>query len=104
MKRETLEHLDPSRLDAGAELLAALAHPVRLRIVVGLLEGDCCVGPMVECLDLPQAFVSRHLAILRDAGVVECQSEGRLRRYRVVHPAVAPLVEALGVLSSRSAA
>jgi DNA-binding transcriptional ArsR family regulator len=39
----------------------------------------CCVGDMVDCLGLPQAFVSRHLAILRDAGVVTSTVEGRNR-------------------------
>lgn len=91
----TFELFTSPELEAHASLLAALAHPVRLRIVCGLLDGDCCVGPMVECLDLPQAFVSRHLAILRDAGVVNSRVEGRKRVYQVVHPGVAPLVAAL---------
>jgi DNA-binding transcriptional ArsR family regulator len=37
-------------LDEVSALLAALAHPVRLRILAGLLSGDCCVGTMVQCL------------------------------------------------------
>ena len=71
-----------------AELFAALAHPVRLRIVAGLLSGDCCVGTMANCLDLPQPLVSRHLAVLRDAGLVTFEVEGRRREYRVVDPRV----------------
>lgn len=47
---------------------------------------------MTECLDLPQAFVSRQLAVLREAGVVERAVVGRPRVYRVVHPLAAPLV------------
>lgn len=95
MRFEENETLDAAQLDAGAALFEALAHPVRLRIVAGLLSGACCVGPMVECLGLPQAFVSRHLAILRAAGVVESVAEGRQRTYRVVHPAVPGLVDLL---------
>jgi len=80
----------PSRsddeLEAAAALLAALAHPVRLKIVEGLLSGTCCVGTMVECLDLPQPLVSRHLAVLRDAGVLLAEPDGRRRNYRVVEP------------------
>ena len=82
-------------LEDASELLAALAHPIRLRIVAGLLDGGCCVGPMTECLQLPQPLVSRHLGILRDAGVVTVQPEGRNRRYEVVHPKAAALVAAL---------
>jgi ArsR family transcriptional regulator len=82
-------------LEAAAAVLAALGHPVRLRIAAGLLAGDCCVGPMTTCLGLPQPLVSRHLAVLREAGVVEVVPEGRQRRYRVVHPAVPGIVAAL---------
>lgn len=79
----------PESLDQATALLQALAHPVRLRILHGLLSGDCCVGSIVDCLDLPQPLVSRHLAILRAAGVLEAIPQGRQRTYRVVHPAVA---------------
>lgn len=82
-------------LEAPAALLGALAHPIRLRIVAGLLDGACCVGPMTECLQIPQPLVSRHLAILREAGVVRVQAEGRQRRYEVAHPKAAAVVMAL---------
>lgn len=99
VRRDPLEPphpaLDPERSARAAELLAALAHPVRLRIASGLASGACCVNPMVECLGLPQAVVSRHLAILRDAGVVAAERDGRRQVYRIAHPAVAPLVELL---------
>lgn len=72
--------------------MAALAHPVRLRILEGLLTGQCCVGRMVDCLGLPQPLVSRHLAILRVAGVLESVPDGRQRTYRVVRPVVADVL------------
>jgi DNA-binding transcriptional ArsR family regulator len=93
MRFET--RLEPDRCEQAADLLAALAHPVRLRIVCGLLSGECCVTPMVEGLGLPQAQVSRHLGILRDAGLVVATREGRRQVYRVAHPAVPPLIELL---------
>lgn len=76
----------------AADVLRALSHPVRLRIVAGLLDGTCCVGPMTSCLDLPQPLVSRHLAVLRDAGIVDAKAVGRERYYTVVHPLAAPLI------------
>ena len=79
----TFELFTTPELEAHASLLAALAHPVRLRIVCGLLDGDCCVGPMVECLELPQAFVSRHLAILRDKGILATRKDANRVYYRV---------------------
>lgn len=86
---------DEPRLAEYASLFEALAHPVRLRIVCGLLGGGCCVGSMVDCLGLPQAYVSRHLAILREAGVVRATADGRSRTYEVVHPLVPSLVALL---------
>lgn len=95
MSAKTFDQLDEERLSANAALFEALAHPVRLRIVCGLLDGDCCVGDITECLGLEQAYVSRHLAILRKAAVVEPTIDGRRRVYRVVHPLVPALVELL---------
>ena len=89
-------------IDSWARLLVALGHPIRLRIVRGLVRGECCVGNMVECLDLPQPLVSRHLAVLRDAGIVSVEQEGRKRRYRVNHPCAAAVVRCLESSSSES--
>ena len=89
------EKLDPRALSDAARLFEALAHPVRLRIVCGLVNEGCCVGDLTACLGLPQAFVSRHLAILREAGVVAVEADGRRRVYRVIHPLIPSLVSLL---------
>ncbi|HPJ71838.1 MAG TPA: metalloregulator ArsR/SmtB family transcription factor, partial [bacterium] len=47
------------------ELLKALGHPVRLKIVDGLMSHSCNVGEIVDGLGLPQSTVSQHLAVLR---------------------------------------
>ena len=86
---------DPGELEDTARLLAALGQPIRLRIVRGLIHGDCCVGTMVDCLGLPQPLVSRHLAVLREAGVVSVEQEGRNHRYRVTHPRAEAVIRAL---------
>lgn len=59
-----------------AALLKALAHPVRLCIVKGLLESGCNVSKMQECLGVPQSTVSQHLAKLRAAGVIRGERRG----------------------------
>jgi len=86
---------DDTEVQELAGLLAALSHPVRLRIVEGLLSGECSVGNMVHCLNLPQPLVSRHLAVLRDAGVVRAERQGRVRSYRVVHPGAHAIIRCL---------
>ena len=48
----------------------ALAHPARLRLVENLMDGECCVGEIQRCLELPQPNVSQHLTVLRQAGII----------------------------------
>lgn len=82
-------------LKRNADLLAALAHPIRLQIVDGLLAGRSDVSAMVACLGHPQALISRHLKVLRDAGVVVAVRDGRRRYYRVSRPEVARVLKSL---------
>jgi ArsR family transcriptional regulator len=68
------------------DFFAALADPTRRRILALLQEGgERCVCVLYETLDLPQPKVSRHLGVLRAAGVVATRREGLWIHYRV-HP------------------
>ena len=68
----------------SAELLKALAHPVRLCIVRGLIrKGRCNVTFMQECLDLPQSTISQHLQKLRSLGIVKGERAGLEMYYTV---------------------
>ena len=62
----------------------ALADETRLRIVALLAHGELCVCHLHEALGLSQPNVSRHLAILRAAGIVEDRREGKWIHYRLV--------------------
>lgn len=80
----------------AAEILKALAHPVRLCIVKGLLEkGSCNVSYMQECLELPQSTVSQHLQKLRSLGILEAGRSGLEVIYSVKDPRVRRLVQIL---------
>ncbi len=83
-----------------AELLKTLGHPLRLKIVAGLLAGSCCVNEMSECLGVAQSTISQHLSILRAKGIVEGTRKGTTITYAVVHPLVQRLV-GQGMLSGR---
>ena len=80
-----------------SEVLKALGHPVRLRIVAGLMEqrDGCNVNKMVTRLGLPQSSVSQSLAILRHAGVLEYRREGVKNCYRVADRRVGKLLKTL---------
>jgi DNA-binding transcriptional ArsR family regulator len=82
--------------DDAAEMLKALAHPVRLCIVKGLLQkGRCNVSFMQDCLDLPQSTVSQHLQKLRSAGIVATERSGLEMHYTIASPKVARLIQAM---------
>ena len=86
-----------------AELLKALAHPVRLALLEGLCEGEECVCHLACLVDRRQPYVSRQLAELREAGLVADRRDGLRIFYRLANPGVAGLLEAARVLSGRPA-
>ncbi len=74
-------------LEKKAQMLKALAHPVRLCIVKNLVEtGGCNVSKIQVCLDMPQSTVSQHLSKLKSSGIVEGKRTGTEITYYVVHP------------------
>lgn len=69
-----------------SDLLKALAHPKRLEIVHLLRDQLLYVNQIQEMLGLPQANISQHLQILREAGVVTTKREGKKIGYKLSHP------------------
>ncbi len=70
-----------------ADLFKALSDPTRLRLVVLLaIQGEVCVCVMAEALDEPDFKISRHLRVLRAAGVVEARRDGTWMYYRLSEP------------------
>ncbi|WP_429885213.1 ArsR/SmtB family transcription factor [Geoalkalibacter halelectricus] len=59
-----------------ARIFKALADETRLRILALLTRGELCVCDLMSILDLPQSTVSRHLAYLRNAGLVNDRRQG----------------------------
>lgn len=78
-----------------ADLLKTLGHSIRLNIINVLLEEDACVKNIWGCLDIPQATVSQHLAILKSKGIVMAHREGVTVRYSVRDPRMKKIIEAL---------
>ena len=71
-----------------AEILKTLASPRRLEILHRLFEGPREVGRIAAELGLSQPNVSQHLSVLRTAGLVESERDGREVRYRLADPDV----------------
>jgi len=68
---------------ACADQLKALSEPLRLRIVDLLRQGELTVGDIAEFLETELVTVSHHLKILKHAGLVEAEREGRFIVYRL---------------------
>jgi ArsR family transcriptional regulator len=67
-------------------LFSALADRTRLRLLSLMADGEVCVCFFVEVLQVSQPKISRHLAYLRNAGVVEARREGKWMHYSIVEP------------------
>lgn len=82
-------------LDREAEILKVLGHPVRLKIVAGLMSQSCNVKKIWECLELPQATVSQHLALLKNKGIIDGKRDGVEVFYQVTSPEARTIVQSL---------
>jgi ArsR family transcriptional regulator, arsenate/arsenite/antimonite-responsive transcriptional repressor len=69
-----------------ARFFQALGDPTRLRLLNLMGDSEICVCYFVEILDSPQPKISRHLAYLRNAGIVAARREGKWMHYRIVMP------------------
>lgn len=78
--------MQATRLDVRevSRLFRALGDETRLRIIALLAQGELCVCHLQDVLELPQPTVSRQLAILRAAGLVEDRREGTWVYYRLL--------------------
>jgi ArsR family transcriptional regulator len=78
---------DPLVVEDLDILFRGFAGPTRIRILSALAAGELCVCDLVELLRVPQPAVSRHLAYLRRAGLVEVTREWKYAHYRLAEPA-----------------
>jgi ArsR family transcriptional regulator len=89
--------LFPDALASLAEQAKALAHPARLDILRVLASRTTCVcGEIVDELPLAQATVSRHLKVLKEAGLIQGEVDGPRVCYCLDRAALAALRDSLG--------
>ena len=75
-------------LERIADRLKAMADPTRLRILHVLQGGERCVNDILAEVGGSQANVSKHLSVLRRAGLVDCRREGVNVYYQIDDPTV----------------
>lgn len=82
------------RLEAKAEILKALANPVRLCLMEQIIKkGETSVSELVTCMGASQSLISQYLGRLRSLGFVESRKSGNLVYYSCKNKAVRDLVE-----------
>lgn len=82
--RRTKVTFDNSKLEYSCELMRALAHPLRLKILEFIDgQGSINVNKIYNTLKLEQSITSQHLRILRLAGVVSADKEGKYVTYSI---------------------
>ncbi len=77
-----------NRLKAQAKVLKALAHPTRLLLIEELARRTKCVCELTEVAELDMSTVSKHLTLLKNAGIVEDEKRGQQVFYALKTPCV----------------
>ncbi len=79
-----MDQATQAKYEARAKIVKAMAHPTRLFIVDQLTEvGEKCVCELTEMIGTDMSTVSRHLAVLKGAGIIEDEKRGQMVFYRL---------------------
>ncbi len=62
--------------DLYVKIYKALAHPIRIKIVMSLLNGPLCVCVLNENVEFSQSNLSQHLKVLKDSGILKSEKDG----------------------------
>lgn len=77
-----------ARYEARAEIIRAMGHPTRLFMVDELSRGERCVCELTEMVGADVSTVSKHLSVLKNAGIVADEKRGSQVFYTLVMPCV----------------
>ncbi|HKJ27027.1 MAG TPA: metalloregulator ArsR/SmtB family transcription factor [Anaerolineales bacterium] len=83
-----------------ADMLKVLGAPFRVRLLLAIGYGEACVCHLEALLKKRQAYISQHLMVLRDKGILETRREGKYMYYRVADPEIFSLIETAAKLLS----
>jgi len=88
--------IDDEKLDVSSEILRAIAHPLRMRILAFIdKHGHINVNKIYNTLQLEQSITSQHLRILRIAGVVDTSRDGKYIMYNVNYEKLGDSIDAV---------
>lgn len=82
-------------IQTKAEILKAMAHPTRIKILESLRGGERCVCEIIDTLNIEQSNVSQHLAVLKKLDIVSFRKDGLRVIYEVKHKEVFQILNLL---------
>ena len=85
-----------ARIEAKAHIVKALAHPTRLYIVEQLKERSLCVNELTERIGVDTSTVSKHLSILKNAGLLSSRKDGTQVHYSLADECIVKCIGCLG--------
>jgi len=84
-----------------SEIIKALAHPTRLFIIDFLSDGEKCVCEIVEQVGVDISTISKHLLVMKNAGLVESEKRGLNMFYKTTCPCISSLFDCLESISKK---
>jgi len=84
--------MNVSSFEEVARLMQTIDQPARLQILIAIGEGETCVCHLEAIFGWRQAYLSQHLMVLREKGIVLARREGRFIHYRIANPALLKLI------------
>lgn len=87
-KRATMDSVTKEKYEARARIIKAMAHPSRLFIVDELSRGERCVCELRDMVGADMSTVSKHLSVLKRAGILEDEKRGQQVFYRLRVPCI----------------
>lgn len=76
------------QLELRAKIIKSLAHPARLLVVQTLAEGERCVCELTELIGSDMSTVSKHLSLLKNAGIIQDEKRGNQVFYQLKTPCI----------------
>lgn len=83
---ENLHFILSACLEREAEIVKAIGHCVRLKLLIAIYEKKGIVKSLVNCVAEPQPIVSQQLAVMRKHGIIEGVKDGNKINYRIIEP------------------
>ena len=88
-----------SNASARSSIVKAMAHPSRLLIMEALMQGEHCVNDLTEMAGCDVSTLSKHLAVMKKAGLLICEKRGLQVFYQIACPCFAEFFSCIDLIS-----